>query len=212
MSRKAIIPVGKTFGRLTVIERVIPSPRHPIVRCQCSCGKTHDVLLESLKSGNTSSCGCLHREATKARSFRHGFSPRNEDRAPEYITWSNMIQRCHNPKSSRFSDYGGRGIEVCERWRKSFISFLEDMGQSHGKEIGRIDNNGNYEPSNCQWETMLQQANNKRNSRFIKFLGEHLTVAEWERKTGLPYKTIWKRIRLGWPAERALTEPSRRAV
>lgn len=95
---------------------------------------------------------------------------------------------------------------VCERWRNSFSNFIADVGpRPTGASIGRKDNDGNYEPGNCRWETALQQGNNKRNSRFLEFNGIRLTAAQWSRELGIPYPRIRQRLFDGMPIEKVLS-------
>jgi len=107
-----------------------------------------------------------------------------------------------------YENYGGRGIKVCERW-KSFDNFVADMGiRPDGYSIDRINNDGDYEPSNCRWATTAQQLNNRRNNRVLELNGERKTIAEWSEQLGVRWDTIRCRVdRYGWTIEKALTTP-----
>lgn len=126
--------------------------------CKCECGNEKAILEASLKSGKTRSCGCYDLE----RRRTHGLSY-----SKIYATWVGMKQRCYNTKCKDFKTYGGRGIIVCERWKESFVNFYEDMGErpNDNMSIDRIENDGNYEPSNCKWSTSKEQSNNRRCSK-----------------------------------------------
>jgi len=115
-----------------------------------------------------------------------------------------MIARCHNPKSGKYSFYGARGISVCDRWRNSFDDFVADMGpRPTGSTIEREHNAGNYEPENCRWATVKEQARNRRSNRIITFNGETLTLAEWCERYNLHQVTVGRRLNAGWPPEAA---------
>lgn len=193
---------GYVFGRLTVISY---SGRHNKWVCLCSCGSEKTIQSGCLVSGNTRSCGCLRRELAAKQMTTHGMS-----RRPEYFIWRGMLARCENAKRSSFADYGGRGISVCARWKKSFENFFKDMGSrpTEGHSIDRINNSGNYEPSNCKWSTREEQGRNKRNNRLITFRGKTQCVQEWVNELGISRDVIIARIdRYGWSVEKALSTP-----
>ncbi|MFJ9112967.1 hypothetical protein [Streptomyces sp. NPDC102283] len=130
-------------------------PGEPRVQCVCDCGKPHSVLLQMW--GRTQSCGCLRTEQLVARSTTHGHSG-----SSVYMTWGDMVNRCTNATHKRWADYGGRGITVCERWRK-FDNFLADMGERpEGMTLDRIDNDRGYELGNCRWVSQSEQNRNRR--------------------------------------------------
>lgn len=176
--------------------------------CQCDCGKTTIVRGQDLRNGHTTSCGCYGQAIRSAAGVKarngHGLS-----RTPIYWVWRSMIQRCYNHKSTHFKDYGGRGIEVCSRWRK-FDNFLIDMGPiPEGLTLDRHpDNNGNYEPGNCRWATWEEQQNNRRNTVIIEYDNRRLSLSQWARVTGISRHSIRWRIRSGWPLHLALTLPT----
>lgn len=193
---------GRKFGRLTVVRfDSVRNKSHSMWLCDCDCGKTAIVSKVHLVSGRQKSCGCLRREASRIRKSTHGMY-----NSPTYNSWANMIQRCTNKNSHKYPDYGGRGITFDSSWIR-FESFLEDMGERpNGTTLDRRDNDGNYEPSNCRWATIDQQANNKRNNRIIEYQGESLTMAQWAKKLGINYGTLQTRIdRCGWSVEDALS-------
>lgn len=139
-----------------------------------------------------------------------------ESRTRFYRIWCAMKKRCQRPTCKNYADYGGRGIKVCPRWQ-SFANFRLDMLASyevhvmkHGPantSIERKDHNGDYTPANCGWATRLVQMRNTRANLFLTLNGKSLTLVEWSRETGIAHQTISRRLRLGWPIEKALTLP-----
>lgn len=166
MPSKTPPDLGSRFGRLVVIDdlglRMVGKSRKRFVRAACDCGSVVTKPIGALRSGNTTSCGCLRKELVAQRNTIHGHTKRVTGWSRSYTSWSNMIQRCTNPKHKDYHYYGGRGISVCKRWRV-FKNFLEDMGnRPPGLSIERINNNSGYRPGNCKWATQYEQVHNAR--------------------------------------------------
>ena len=138
---------------------------------------------------------------------RIAYAPIQRSRiTPTKISWLHMKERCLHEKSGHYKWYGARGIKVCNRWLHSFKNFLADMGEKpQGLSLDRINNNGNYEPSNCKWSTWGDQANNKRNNIWITFDGKTLSKAQWAREINIDIGTLANRIYHGWSISDALT-------
>lgn len=193
---------GQVLGRLTVVRRA-GSTKDGKARwdCVCVCGRTLAVEGKSLRTGNTRSCGCLKAEGN---AFRHG-----KCHTPEWVVWCSMRQRCSDPKTKSYVDYGGRGIRVCRRWSE-FLSFFEDMGKRPaGCSIDRIDTNGNYTPKNCRWATRKQQNRNTRRNRFLVYRAQRRCLSEWCELLALEYGTTLTRLNLGWSVTKAFTQEVR---
>lgn len=203
---------GQRFGRLLVVEPAGAARYRTgmavYFRCRCDCGAEILAQRSNLRRA-TRSCGC-DRETIS----RRGSTPLTH---PLYKTWAWMIERCHSPASPSYKDYGARGLTVCDRWRKGDDAaggldyFLADMGPRPSKNhsIERRDNGVGYTPSNCFWATRTAQGRNKRNNVLISHNGQTMPVSAWSEQTGIPYFTLMRRVRLGWTAERAVTEPIR---
>lgn len=158
MSRGHIIDLtGQRFGRLVAEKFHSLRKGRAMWECRCDCGNRHIVQAGRLRGNRTRSCGCLRRDKSAERAFRHGML-----RTPTYLTWVSMIQRCENPKATGYEYYGGSGISVCEEWHK-FENFLADMGERPSdRTLDRKNSFGHYEPGNCRWATKQEQRDNWR--------------------------------------------------
>jgi hypothetical protein len=169
--RKIEIKSGDKYNNLTVLKEVEPKYDNKnsmirMIECECDCGNKCIVQLSHLRHNNTKSCGCHHKKMASITMtktlLQHGRN-RKGNTKPEYVSWQSMKQRCYNTNKDNFSNYGGRGIKVCDRWKDSFINFFTDMGERlEGYTLDRINNDGNYEPTNCRWATHKEQMNNQR--------------------------------------------------
>jgi hypothetical protein len=166
----------------------------------CDCGTSKEILVQAVKSGNTKSCGCLKQELkSKPKYVNHGMCG-----TPTYYSWTAMLSRCLYAGKQH---YHGKGIKICQRWRK-FENFLADMGERpRGMTLDRIDPNGNYEPSNCRWATHKDQCSNRTNNAWLTLNGERHTVQQWADITNIPHATIHMRLKRGWSVKASLTAP-----
>jgi hypothetical protein len=201
--------LGQRFVRLVVVARA-RGPRGRLYwKCRCDCGGTIVTAPTRLIVGRTVSCGCKRAEDRArlvVRSTTHGGA--KAARTPEYLSWRAMLGRCTNPNDTSFAGYGGRGIQVCDRWRESFAAFLADMGPrpSPVHSIERNEPDGNYEPSNCRWATTQEQSWNRRNTIRVMYRGRRVALAQVLHEAGGKVKraTALDRIRRGWSVEEAV--------
>lgn len=196
----APIVAGSKFGRFTILRQAIGPRKGRWVLCHCECGTEKLVRASEVLSGRIGACSPVC-AVYKGAPLAH--------RHPLYRIWVGMRSRCRDPYRKEFPNYGGRGIQVCERWEK-FWNFVADMGPrpSEKHSIDRIDNDGNYEPGNCRWATMTEQLRNRRGSRLITWNGATLHLDEWAERLGMPRHVLYGRVvRRKWPVERALTTP-----
>lgn len=189
--------IGKKFGRLTVIAFVSKDKsRKHMFLCKCDCGKEKVVSRNNLVTGTTKSCGCIKVELLKSKAKK--YSKNTHEKL--YNTWAGMKQRCYNPNAERYTIYGARGIQICDKWKNSFVDFAEWAllnGYQEGLSIDRIDPNGNYEPSNCRWATLKEQSNNKRRSIKLKVDNQEITIPELSKKLGVSYSTVYSQVKAG---------------
>lgn len=222
-ARNFIDLTGQRFGRLTVIEESEPhiysnGKKRAVWKCICDCGNISHVESTSLRTGHTSSCGCISKEMLKNRNKEnrtHGMSGTRI-----YNLWYAMQQRCYRKSHKHYNDYGGRGITVCDEWLgehgpENFAKWAYANGYDENAERGectldRKDNNKGYYPDNCRWITDTEQKNNTRKNVFLTYKGETKTVAEWAKCKDLNRSIIYQRMKRGWSTEKILETPPRK--
>lgn len=173
--------------------------------CQCGCGQQTGVYARNhYPKGHVAGQPKRFVQGHTSVASQHGMTG-----TPEYKSWQSMNARCYDQNVGHYGGYGGRGIRVCERWRRSFENFYADMGPkpTPRHSIDRIDVNGDYTPDNCRWATPKEQMRNRRASRLLTYGGQTLCVSEWAERFGVAPGIIYNRLAYGWTVERALTEP-----
>jgi hypothetical protein len=192
--------VGNKYGRLVVKERYEDSIDGRGYKgrrwlCICECGNILPVLENSLKTKNTKSCGCIKKESELNPNYKHGEAKKFQE-SKEYNTWQRIKGRCYCKTNAKYYAYGERGIKMCDRWLNSFENFLSDMGRCPKDKysIDRINNDGNYEPGNCKWSTIKEQAQNTRTNLYIEMDGVKLSLSQWCEKLNLKYEPTRRRI------------------
>ena len=205
MGRKAKDLTGQKFGKLTVIKRAHSHGNSKSIYwlCYCDCGnKDVEVRGSCLTSGHTTSCGCyISERLTKVNTRHGGFGTRL------YNIWQGMKKRCYKENDKDYKNYGGRGIQIYDEWKEDFACFREwalNNGYQDNLTIDRVDNNKNYEPSNCRWTTIQIQNNNRRNNKLLTIGNKTQTMAEWGRELNISDDTISSRLFNGWTCLEAL--------
>jgi len=190
---RCIKHLGERNNRLTIISECGKDTWGKVIwECQCDCGKHIKTTYSNFV--NIFSCGCYSKEQASIRQKTHG----QAGVTSEYNTWSSMKERCLNSNNPNYKRYGGRGITVCEKWL-NFEGFFEDMGVKPTPKhtIDRINNDGNYEQSNCKWATRKEQANNRSSNRIISLNGYNKTVSQLCDALNLKRTNVSYRINKG---------------
>lgn len=197
MRRDAQNFTGVRVNGLTVLEYVGSASHDTIWSCRCDCGMVVNMRGLRLRHGSVVSCGCRPMPAPPNKS--HGESPGSNNYSAEYRVWHGIKTRTSNPNRKDSKNYLGRGIGMCAEWRGSFPAFLEHVGRrpSAQHSLGRIDNDGGYEPGNVRWETLIQQANNTRSNRIVTVADKSMTVAQWSRFLGVKPHLLYGRVERG---------------
>jgi hypothetical protein len=198
---------NKRFGKLQVVAYSGRSGKKSIWLCKCDCGNwSTSVPTWTLVSKTTTSCGCGSKEPLKLRVTH------NKSKTRAYNIWSGMLQRCNNPKASKYENYGGRGIKVCDRWYK-FENFHLDMGNPlETQTLDRIDSDKDYSPDNCRWATYAEQNRNTKHNNNITIDGRTQCLTDWCKEYGIKITTVLGRIDRNWNIKDALETPVRKSA
>lgn len=204
MGKRLDIKPGDRFSWLEIIKEVEKRKGKRYFMCRCICQNIGVHRLVSLRSGAIKSCGCLRNEQNRNAGFKHGFWGTSL-----YWSWHSMKERCLNANAKAYQYYGGREITVCKEWMdfEGFCDWSLKNGYEEGLTIERKDVNGNYEPSNCCWIPLSEQANNTRRSKIIELNGISQNVRQWEKELGFGRNVVSKRLLNGWSIDKALTTP-----
>lgn len=195
MSKPRLNLEGQRFGSLTVVKRIPVKKGKSRFVCLCDCGQESVVIGSDLNSGNTTSCGCYKRTTGFTANLIHGGAA--GDMAGSYRSWRSMKQRCIDPSSRGWCDYGAKGITVCERWM-TYENFYSDMGdRPDGYSLERIDVTQGYSPENCKWIPLHEQSKNKRNTVRYQYGDEILIQADLARRLSLHPSSLLEMRRLG---------------
>lgn len=187
---------GEKFSRLAFQNIVVLESGKVMWLMRCECGNSVKAYYRDVFRGHTKSCGCLIKERNQARLTTHGEGNKT---VREYRAWAHVKERCSNPNCRQFKHYGGRGITMCERWACSYENFVSDMGRCpDGFSIERINNDGNYEPSNCRWASQKEQCQNTRRCLFFTHNGRTQNLKQWATEFGHNYLKVYYRIKAGW--------------
>ena len=197
------VSVGRQFGRLTVlaIGKIAGTYKYKAV-CRCDCGTVYAVRLALLKPVGNARCTCAHERTRQPQ--KHGLW-----KSPLYTVWWHMLRRCQVEKDTFYSDYGGRGVDVCERWQL-LEAFHADMIDTYapGLQIDRIDNDQGYRPDNCKWSTRDEQMRNRRSNILVTIEGQTKVLKDWAAHFGVNYHSVYHRVKkMGWEPVEALTTP-----
>lgn len=209
------VKAGNVYDRLTVVS----GPSGGVGRgrerwsCRCVCGNETLTQADNLRYRARNSCGCGRRDFCRKHFTTHGLTKNGRNDAPEFRIWCDMRRRCRPAKKFRAdtANYHARGIRVCRRWSGplGFRHFLEDIGnRPSGKHsIERLDNHKGYSPENCQWATRKTQNRNRRNNRILTLGGRSRCLSAWAEEVSLKPATLLRRLKLGWPVEKAIRTP-----
>ena len=202
--------IGTTYGNLTILEYIGRDKNNfPVMLFKCNlCGSLKIIYYYAVKNGQVKSCGCLKTPPPVGANTKHHMTDTRL-----YNTYTMLKGRCYNPNNKRYSNYGARGIKVCDEWldkKNGFMNFYKwaiENGYQENLSIDRIDVNGNYEPANCRWVNDLDQARNKEKTVWLKYRSYEFPLSVWAEIVKINYKTLFNRYSQGWSPEEILRTP-----
>lgn len=206
--------IGIRFGRFVVIgdpfQEFSSGKKRVFHLCLCDCGNKKNVRTFQLTSGISQSCGCLQKEGMSARQKTHGMHSTRI-----YAVWASMLARCNTKTHKAFVNYGGRGINVCSDWNRSFESFkmwADISGYEIGLSIDRRNNDDGYSPENCRWITRKENNRNRRISIWIEAFGERKTIDDWaiDSRCSITRTALARRFKRGISPESAISNTDQR--
>lgn len=207
MNKKLRSEIGKVYGMLTILREDSPH-RYPSgfsrrrFICRCECGNEKSIVISNIRNGNTTSCGCGHAERARLMKYSHGLS-----KHPLNGLWRNIKSRCYNVNSDFYNNYGGKGIVMCYEWSSNFKAFYDwcmSNGYAKGMSIERKDISKGYNPSNCCFIPLKDQANNRTNTQWIDICGTRKNATQWANEIGINRNTVLQRLNKGLSPYEAL--------
>lgn len=204
----AINRIGQKFFRLTILN-VFRRDKTTVASCICECGNEKNILLPSLVSGNTKSCGCYGDEL---REQLNGYKTHGLSYHPLHALWDGIKARCLNPNRGCYKNYGGRGVKICDEWKNDFMAFYNwaiANGWQKGLQIDKdiLGDGLLYSPETCCFVTQKKNANNTRRNHYLLYEGETMTLAEFSEKINISPKLVSLRFRRGWSMDRIIATP-----
>jgi hypothetical protein len=199
------VKVNDKFNRLTILE--IFKDKYVCAKCKCDCGTIIErIVLRSLLSGNTKSCGCLNKELREQRNYKHGDGTRT-GKTRLYKIWQDMKRRCYSETRGDAKNYYDKGITVCAEWQlfQNFKNWAINNGYTEELTIERKDNNKGYCPENCCWIKKSEQSKNRTSNHYITYNNKTMTLTDWSKYLGIKRTTLSSRLRRGWTVEQAFT-------
>ena len=192
MGRKRKNEIGNRYNHLVVLEldHIDDKSKQGFYLCECDCGNKKVIGIDSLRTGSTKACGCL-------RGKKNKWNYLSTEHQDLYKRWNRMKSRCYNHKDIGYSNYGGRGIKVCDEWMDNFDNFAEwsyNNGYKVGLEIDRINNSEDYKPSNCRYVSATKNRRNKRTTQRYEYQGKMMPLGEIAEINGIAYKVLWQRL------------------